>query len=82
MFDVKQKWLHLIENMTHEKCIWFDENSAPVNFYILDQTEGPNRERRRLKKSHLYIPERFFKPEVVAEKKLLNEKCELPLRYV
>ena len=23
-FDVKQKWLRLVENMTHEKCLWHE----------------------------------------------------------
>jgi hypothetical protein len=79
LYDVKQKWMHLIENMTHERCICFDKKSSP-NFYILDQTEGPNRERRRLKKSHLYIPERFFKEDY--RSRLVNEKNTTPLRYL
>lgn len=78
-FDVKQKWMSHIENMTHEKCIFFDPKSA-CNFYVLDQTEGPNRERRRLKKSHLFIPERFFKKE--HRHKLLNEKQQTSLTYL
>ena len=53
IFDIKQKWIHLIEKMTHEKCIWYEmsgrEAVGPF-FFILDQTEGPNRERRRIKK--------------------------------
>lgn len=59
--------------------MWFDKDSAPVH-YILDQTEGPNRKRRRLKKSHLFIEERFFKDEAKAG--LNSEKCEQPLRYL
>ena len=78
-FDVKQKWISLIENMSHEKSIFFDSNSA-CNFYVLDQTEGPNRERRRLKKSHLFIPERFFKKE--HRHRLLNEKHQTSLTYL
>lgn len=78
-YDVKQKWTKLIENMTHERCFCYDSNTS-LDFYILDQTEGPNRERRRLKKSHLFIPERFFKEE--QRVKLLNEKQPTPLRYL
>jgi hypothetical protein len=77
--DVKQSWMHLIENMTHEKCMWFDEASWP-SFYILDQTESPSRERRRLKKCHLYIPDRFFKDEV--RWKLAHERQVHPLKYL
>lgn len=78
-YDIRHKCIYLIENMTHEKCIWHDSNSWPL-FDILDQTEGPNRERRRLKKSHLYIPDRFFKQEF--KLKLQNEKQPIPLRYL
>jgi hypothetical protein len=78
-YDVKQSWMHLIENMTHERCMWFDEASWP-SFYILDQTESPSRERRRLKKSHLYIPERFYKEEV--RWKLAHERQVHPLKYL
>lgn len=79
-FDIKQKWLRLIDNMTHEKCLWHEPASAASTFYILDQTEGLNRERRRLKKSHLYIPERFFKDEY--QQALRNEQHAGPLRYL
>jgi hypothetical protein len=78
-YDMKQKWMYLIENMTHEQCLWFEGSSWP-SFYILDQTESPFRERRRLRTSHLYIPERFFKPEV--RSKLQNEKQTPSLNYL
>jgi lysosomal-trafficking regulator len=103
LFDVKQRWNALIENIMHEQCIWHDPNSSPrfekktistikllkiINFnfilfqrfFILDQTEGPNRERRRMKRSNLYIPERFFKKE--RRHDLLNEKRQGPLKYL
>lgn len=64
-YDLKQKWMQIINNMTHEHCLWYSCINSP-KFYTLDQTEGPNRERRRLKKSHLYIEEKFFKKEVYA----------------
>ena len=54
--------------MTHEKCTWYESNNTDKNesiFFILDQTEGPNRERRRIKKvNQLNIPSRFFKPDL------------------
>ena len=61
--ELKHKWLEILDNMTHEHCLWFDPFNAQ-HFTVLDQTEGPNRERRRLKKSHLYIKHKFFKNEV------------------
>ena len=79
LYEAKKKWMRLIENMTHERCVWFDKMSAP-NFFVLDQTEGPNRERRRLKKSHLFIAERFFKSE--QREKVIGEKQPSPLRFL
>jgi hypothetical protein len=78
-YDVKQKWISLIENMTHEKCLWFETNCWP-KFEVLDQTEGPNRERRRLKKSHLFIADRFFKENF--KSRLRNENCSNSLKYL
>jgi hypothetical protein len=71
MYGTKQKWLQMAENLTHEHCLWYNGACAP-QFYMLDQTEGPNRERRRLIKSNLNIPHKFFKKEVLY--KLDNEK--------
>ena len=79
LYDTKKKWMRLIDNMTHERCIWHDP-AAATHFTILDQTEGQNRERRRLKKSHLFIPERFFKPELRG--KVACEKHPSQLRYL
>ena len=79
VYHIQKKWMNMIENMTHERTIWHDPANL-CSFFILDQTEGPNRERRRLRKSHLYIAERFFKPEV--KPKLENEKQPSTLRYL
>jgi hypothetical protein len=78
-YDAKQKWIRLIDNMTHERCIGFEARCAPM-FSVLDYTEGPNRERRRLRKAHLFIPERFFKTEI--KQHLANEKQSKPLKYL
>ena len=78
-YDVKQKWVQMIETMCHEKCLWHDPDSWP-SFYILDQTEGAHRERRRLKKSHLFIEERFFKKHV--QPSLTHERNVHPLKYL
>ncbi len=78
-YDIKQKWLLLIEHMTHENCLWFNEAFAP-QFYVLDQTEGPNRERRRLIKSNLCIEKKFFKKEFYS--KLDNESNPKKFDYL
>ena len=62
-YELKHKWLEILDNMTHEHCLWYSPLNAP-QFYVLDQTEGPNRERRRLKKSHLFINKKFFKNDI------------------
>lgn len=62
-YEIKHKWIEILDNMTHEHCLWYDSLSGP-QFLVLDQTEGPNRERRRLKKSQLYIKPKFFKSHV------------------
>ncbi len=77
-FDVKQKWLRLIDNLTHEKCLL--GCPAPTSS-ILDQTEGLNRERRRLKKAHLFMDSRFFKKEI-ANERLKSENRKTPLKYL
>ena len=79
LFDVRQRWTRLIEQMTHERCMCYDAASAPA-FHMLDATESPNRERRRLVRSHLYIAERFFKPDY--RQLVANERRQGPLRYL
>ena len=78
-YDIKHKWLTIIDNMTHEHCLWYDPESSP-QFYTLDQTEGPNRERRRLRKTHLNIDRRFFKECV--KHKLDNEQKQNKFDYL
>jgi hypothetical protein len=78
-YDTKQKWLQIAENLTHEHCLWYNSACAP-QFYMLDQTEGPNRERRRLIKSNLNIPKKFFKKDV--HQKVENENSRGPFDYL
>ena len=78
-YEVRQRWLNLIENMTHERSMWHEEECEP-GFFMLDQTEGPNRERRRLRKDHLYLDERFFKAET--RPLLAAERRHSRLRYL
>lgn len=56
----KKKWKSLVEAMTHEKHGFYDESSFPQS-WMLDPSEGPSRMRRKLKRCHLDIPERFFR---------------------
>ena len=48
--------------MCHPLGVCHDPRSWPKS-WGLDPTEGPNRERRRLRTMHLGIAERFVKPD-------------------
>lgn len=54
-------------------AVWYDPTSYPTSWQ-LDPTEGPNRERRRLQRCYLTIPNKYLlkdrrKPEGGGEKK-------------
>ncbi|XP_048586036.1 lysosomal-trafficking regulator isoform X2 [Nematostella vectensis] len=56
--QVRKKWRQLIERLTHERSIWYDEDFFPTS-WRLDPTEGPSRVRCRLQRFHLDISDRF-----------------------
>ncbi|GAB6023119.1 hypothetical protein CHUAL_007205 [Chamberlinius hualienensis] len=56
---IRQKWLSLVDRLTHERTIWHDSKSFPVS-WELDQTEGPQRVRKRLSRCSLAMSERFL----------------------
>ncbi|XP_071033257.1 lysosomal-trafficking regulator, partial [Parasteatoda tepidariorum] len=53
-------WLRLIEQMTHEKAVWYQNDLYP-NSWELDPTEGPSRVRRRFKRCFLNLDSRFLR---------------------
>lgn len=55
------KWNKLINQLTHEKAVWFFEKSYPT-FWQLDPTEGPSRVRKRLSRCHLKIDDKYLLP--------------------
>eukprot|EP00057_Strongylocentrotus_purpuratus_P021656 XP_011676130.1 PREDICTED: lysosomal-trafficking regulator-like [Strongylocentrotus purpuratus] len=71
-------WQHLIEQLTHERAVWFDPETYPSRWQ-LDPTEGPGRVRRRLQRCHLLIPKKFFLPD---EQTKHRETCSRPLAYL
>ncbi|XP_030854753.1 lysosomal-trafficking regulator isoform X2 [Strongylocentrotus purpuratus] len=76
--DVRTAWQHLIEQLTHERAVWFDPETYPSRWQ-LDPTEGPGRVRRRLQRCHLLIPKKFFLPD---EQTKHREMCSRPLAYL
>ncbi|XP_074663000.1 lysosomal-trafficking regulator-like [Tubulanus polymorphus] len=76
---VKRNWQHLIQQLTHERGIWFDAKSYPQSWQ-LDPTEGPFRVRRRLQRCHLGLKEKYLLPD--CREKLEAEKYEAPLSYL
>lgn len=58
-------------------AVWYDQTSYPTSWQ-LDPTEGPNRERRRLQRCYLTIPNKYLlkdrrKPE--GDKACYSSKC-------
>uniref|UniRef100_A0A914ZSZ0 Lysosomal-trafficking regulator n=2 Tax=Parascaris univalens TaxID=6257 RepID=A0A914ZSZ0_PARUN len=66
----------LSAQLCHPEAVCFDESSWPLS-WALDPTEGPNRERRRLKADHLNFDKRFVLPEFA--KNLDNRERPFPL---
>lgn len=78
-YSTRKSWNAIIETFSHERAIWFDADSFPQSWQ-LDPTEGPSRIRRRLKRAHLTIPERFFLDE--AKHKSRMPPPRPPLQYL
>ncbi|XP_027006009.2 lysosomal-trafficking regulator isoform X2 [Tachysurus fulvidraco] len=70
-------WQELVLQLTHDRAVWYDQSSYPTSWQ-LDPTEGPNRERRRLQRCYLTIPNKY----------LLKDRCKpedpikAPLSYL
>lgn len=78
-YSLRKSWNTLLDQFTVENYLWSDILKMP-KFSMLDPTEGPNRERRRLKKSHLHIQDKFFKQE--AKDRLENENANNKFSYL
>lgn len=77
--QLRMKWLHLIQLLTHERAVWFFPESYPMSWQ-LDATEGPARTRKRLQRCHLHIKEKFLLPD--QQEKLEHLKRPAPLQYL
>nr|XP_045006323.1 lysosomal-trafficking regulator isoform X2 [Jaculus jaculus] len=54
-----RRWQELIQQLTHDRAVWYDPIYYPTSWQ-LDPTEGPNRERRRLQRCYLTIPNKYL----------------------
>ncbi|XP_069997726.1 lysosomal-trafficking regulator isoform X2 [Penaeus vannamei] len=73
------RWRSLIDLLTHERATWHFPEAYPRSWQ-LDQTEGPMRVRKRLKRGRLNIQPRYLMPEY--RQKLDIENKLAPLEAV
>uniref|UniRef100_A0A3B3QSJ6 Lysosomal trafficking regulator n=1 Tax=Paramormyrops kingsleyae TaxID=1676925 RepID=A0A3B3QSJ6_9TELE len=57
--SASRHWQELVQQLTHDRAVWHDQASYPTSWQ-LDATEGPNRERRRLQRCYLTIPNKYL----------------------
>nr|XP_038952054.1 lysosomal-trafficking regulator isoform X5 [Rattus norvegicus] len=57
--SASRHWQELIQQLTHDRAVWYDPIYYPTSWQ-LDPTEGPNRERRRLQRCYLTIPNKYL----------------------
>ncbi|KAM9559275.1 lysosomal-trafficking regulator [Salvelinus alpinus] len=57
--SASRHWQELVQQLTHDRAVWYDQMSYPTSWQ-LDPTEGPNRERRRLQRCYLTIPNKYL----------------------
>ncbi|NXS73466.1 LYST regulator, partial [Pandion haliaetus] len=60
--SASRHWQELVQQLTHDRAIWYDPVYYPTSWQ-LDPTEGPNRERRRLQRCYLTIPNKYLLPD-------------------
>uniref|UniRef100_A0A8C7INE5 Lysosomal trafficking regulator n=1 Tax=Oncorhynchus kisutch TaxID=8019 RepID=A0A8C7INE5_ONCKI len=69
--SASRHWQELVQQLTHDRAVWYDQTSYPTSWQ-LDPTEGPNRERRRLQRCYLTIPNKY----------LLKDRPRAPLSFL
>ncbi|XP_063221149.1 lysosomal-trafficking regulator isoform X2 [Bacillus rossius redtenbacheri] len=76
---VRVKWQKIIQQLTHERAVWFFPQSYPRSWQ-LDATEGPGRVRNRLQRCHLNIGKKYLMSS--AHDKLDAANKSQPLAYL
>ncbi|KAM6280769.1 lysosomal-trafficking regulator isoform 1-T3 [Porphyrio hochstetteri] len=60
--SASRHWQELVQQLIHDRALWYDPVYYPTSWQ-LDPTEGPNRERRRLQRCYLTIPNKYLLPD-------------------
>ncbi|XP_029426239.1 lysosomal-trafficking regulator isoform X3 [Nannospalax galili] len=75
--SASRHWQELIQQLTHDRAVWYDPIYYPTSWQ-LDPTEGPNRERRRLQRCYLTIPNKYL----LRDRQKLEGVTKPPLSYL
>ncbi|XP_067392088.1 lysosomal-trafficking regulator isoform X2 [Emydura macquarii macquarii] len=75
--SASRHWQELIQQLTHDRTLWYDPVYYPTSWQ-LDPTEGPNRERRRLQRCYLTIPNKYL----LRDRQKQEDVIKPPLSYL
>ncbi|XP_002760934.3 lysosomal-trafficking regulator [Callithrix jacchus] len=75
--SASRHWQELIQQLTHDRAVWYDPIYYPTSWQ-LDPTEGPNRERRRLQRCYLTIPNKYL----LRDRQKSEDVVKAPLSYL
>ncbi|XP_062851888.1 lysosomal-trafficking regulator isoform X2 [Trichomycterus rosablanca] len=75
--SASRHWQELVQQLTHDRAVWYDQSSYPTSWQ-LDSTEGPNRERRRLQRCYLTIPNKYL----LKDRRRPEETIKGPLAFL
>ncbi|XP_035260055.1 lysosomal-trafficking regulator-like isoform X3 [Anguilla anguilla] len=75
--SASRHWQELVQQLTHDRAVWYDQASYPTSWQ-LDPTEGPNRERRRLQRCYLTIPNKYL----LKDRRKPEEPEQAPLSFL
>ncbi|XP_051503760.1 lysosomal-trafficking regulator isoform X2 [Myxocyprinus asiaticus] len=75
--SASRHWQELVQQLTHDRAVWYDQSSYPTSWQ-LDPTEGPNRERRRLQRCYLTIPNKYL----LKDRRKLDDTIKAPLAFL
>lgn len=75
--SASRHWQELVQQLTHDRAVWYDPTSYPTSWQ-LDPTEGPNRERRRLQRCYLTIPNKYL----LKDRRKSEETVKPPLSFL
>ncbi|XP_023556628.1 lysosomal-trafficking regulator [Octodon degus] len=75
--SASRHWQELIQQLTHDRAVWYDPIYYPTSWQ-LDPTEGPNRERRRLQRCYLTIPNKYL----LRDRQKSEDVIKPPLAYL